>query len=157
MAIWVGRCLGTTLLNNIDMETSITSSILAWMGQVRSPSASMQTIDVDGVVSCYNQRPRVEVMEVWSCWGNVKGEPVFNVMVASWFCEKSSWIGKAEDVKHVLLKKTDFNRQPFEEEDFYVDELWNRWISSALIHLGLDIIRCYWWYGGFRIYAKWCM
>ena len=28
----------------------------------------------------------------------------------------------------------------FEEEDFYPDELWNRWISSGLIHWGSDII-----------------
>ena len=46
--------------------------------------------------------------------GNVRGEPVFGVMVAGWFCEKSGWIGKVEDVKPVFLKKkTDFNRQPF--------------------------------------------
>ena len=45
---------------------------------------------------------------------NVRGEPVFNVMAAVWFCEKSGWIGKVEDVKPVLLKKiTGFNRQPF--------------------------------------------
>jgi hypothetical protein len=45
---------------------------------------------------------------------NVWGEPVFSVMVAGWFCEKSGWIGKVEDVKPVLKKKkTDFNRQPF--------------------------------------------
>ena len=46
---------------------------------------------------------------------NVRGEPVFSVMAAGCFCEKSSWIGKVEDVKRVLLqhKKTDFNRQPF--------------------------------------------
>jgi len=46
--------------------------------------------------------------------GNVRGEPVFSVMAAGWFCEKSGWIGKVEDVKPVLiLKKTDLNRQPF--------------------------------------------
>ena len=44
----------------------------------------------------------------------VRGEPVFSVMAAGWFCEKSGWIGKVEDVKPVLLKKkSDFNRQPF--------------------------------------------
>jgi hypothetical protein len=26
-------------------------------------------------------------------------------MAAGWFCEKSGWIGKAEDVKPVLLKR----------------------------------------------------
>ena len=30
---------------------------------------------------------------------NVKGEPVFSVMASNWFCEKSGWIGKMEDVK----------------------------------------------------------
>jgi hypothetical protein len=47
---------------------------------------------------------------------NDRGEPVSSVMAASWFCGKSGWIGKVEDLKPVLLKikiKTDFNRQPF--------------------------------------------
>jgi hypothetical protein len=34
--------------------------------------------------------------------GNVRGEPVFSVMAAGWFCEKSGCIGKVEDVKPVL-------------------------------------------------------
>ena len=45
---------------------------------------------------------------------NVRGEPVLSVMAAGWFCEKSGWIGKVEDVKPVFWKKEmDFNRQPF--------------------------------------------
>ena len=36
---------------------------------------------------------------------NVRGEPVYSVMAAGWFCEKSGWIGKVEDVKPVLFKK----------------------------------------------------
>jgi hypothetical protein len=45
---------------------------------------------------------------------NVRGEPGFRVTAAGWFCEKSGWIGKVEDVKPVLFKnKTDFNWQPF--------------------------------------------
>jgi hypothetical protein len=36
---------------------------------------------------------------------NVRGEPVFSVMVAGWFWEKSGWIGKAEDVQPVLWRK----------------------------------------------------
>ena len=36
---------------------------------------------------------------------NVRGELVFNIMAADWFCEKSGWIGKVEDVKPVLLKE----------------------------------------------------
>jgi hypothetical protein len=47
---------------------------------------------------------------------NVWGEPVFSVMAAGWFCEKSGRTGKVEDVKPVLLfliKKMDFNRKPF--------------------------------------------
>jgi hypothetical protein len=62
-------------------------------------------------------------------------------MAAGWFCEKSGWIGKVEDVKPVLLNKKRISTDNhFEEEDFYLDELWNRQISSALIHLGADII-----------------
>ena len=82
---------------------------------------------------------------------NVREEPVFSVMAASWFCEKSGWIGKVEDVKLVLFffflkkKKTRISTgNHFEEEDFYPDELWNRRISSSLIHLGLDVI----WFQG---------
>jgi hypothetical protein len=72
---------------------------------------------------------------------NVRGEPVFSVMVAGWFCEKSGWIGKVEDVKPALLKKQRISTgNHFEEEDFYLDELWNRKISSSLVHLGLEII-----------------
>jgi hypothetical protein len=33
---------------------------------------------------------------------NVRGEPLFGVMVAGWFCENFGWIGKVEDVKPVL-------------------------------------------------------
>ena len=40
-------------------------------------------------------------------WGeptiNVRDEPVFRVMAAGWFCEKSGRIEKVEDVKPVLL------------------------------------------------------
>ena len=72
---------------------------------------------------------------------NVQGEPVFSVMVAGWFCEKSGWIGKVEDVKPVLLKKKGISiGNHFEEGDFYPNELWNRQISFGLIHLGPDII-----------------
>ena len=60
------------------------------------------------------------VIGCWTCpvwiYSNVRGEPVFSVMAAGWFCEKSSWFGKVEDVKPVFLeeeKKTDFNRQLF--------------------------------------------
>ena len=76
---------------------------------------------------------------------NVRGEPVFSVMAAGWFCGKSGWIGKVEDVKPVLLK----NKNGFQPATIlrrrviYPDELWNRWISSALVHLGPDII---WFY-----------
>jgi hypothetical protein len=37
-----------------------------------------------------------------------QGEPVFSVMAAGWFCEKSGCIGKVEDAKLVLLKKNGF-------------------------------------------------
>ena len=55
---------------------------------------------------------------------NVRGEPVFSVMAAGWFCEKSGWIGKVEDVKPVLLKTNRISTgNHFEEEDFYPNEL----------------------------------
>ena len=75
---------------------------------------------------------------------NVRGEPVFSVMTAGWFCEKSGWIGKVEDVKPVLFEKKRkriSTGNHFEEEGFYPDELWNRRISSGLIHLESDLIR----------------
>ena len=40
-------------------------------------------------------------------------------MVAGWFCEKSGWIGKVEDVKPVLFKEKWISTgNHFEEEDF---------------------------------------
>ena len=67
---------------------------------------------------------------------------MFSVMAAGRICERSGWIGKVEDVKPVFFIKK--NRisigNHFEEEDFYQDELWNRRISSDLIHLGSDMI-----------------
>ena len=77
------------------------------------------------------------------CITNVRGEPVISVMAAGWFCEKSGCIGKVEDVKLVLFlwnKEWISTGNHFEEEDFYVDELWNRQISYGLIHLGPDIM-----------------
>ena len=71
---------------------------------------------------------------------NVQGEPVFSVMAAGWFCEKSGWIRKVEDVKPDKKEERISSGNHFEEEDFYLDELWNRRIPSNLIHLGLDII-----------------
>ena len=61
-------------------------------------------------------------------------------MVAGWFCEMSGWIKKAEDVKPVPLDKKRISTGNHFEEDFYPNELWNRQISSSLIHLGPDII-----------------
>ena len=55
---------------------------------------------------------------------NVRGEPVFSVMAAGWFGEKSRWIGKVEDVKLLLSKKYRISTaNHFEEEDFHPDEL----------------------------------
>ena len=54
---------------------------------------------------------------------NVRGELVFSVFSVGWFCEKSGWIGKVEDVKEKKRISTDNH---FEEEDIYPDELWNR-------------------------------
>jgi hypothetical protein len=54
-------------------------------------------------------------------------------MAAGWFCGKSGWIGKVEDVKPVLFKREKKKRKKkkkristgnhFEEEDLYPDEL----------------------------------
>ena len=57
-------------------------------------------------------------------WINVRGEPVFSVIAASWFCEKSGQIGQVEDVKPVLAKQKWISiGNHFEEEDFHPDEL----------------------------------
>jgi hypothetical protein len=72
--------------------------------------------------------------------GNVRGEPVFSVMAAGWFCEKSGWIAKVEDVKPVLL---DFNRQSFWGGGRRIFARMNCEIGkfhSVLSHLGPDII-----------------
>jgi hypothetical protein len=50
----------------------------------------------------------VSRVKSWDVGTNVRGELVFSVTTAGWFCEKSGWIGKVEDVKQVLLKKTIF-------------------------------------------------
>jgi hypothetical protein len=81
-------------------------------------------------------------------------------MAASWFCEKSGWIGKVEDVKPMLLKKTtDFNWQSFWGGGFlpgwivkYADSI--RFDSSrARYHLvlGFRLSICY------RLVAIWWM
>ena len=66
--------------------------------------------------------------------------PGFSAMAAGWFCEKSGWIGKVEDVKPVHLETKQISTSNHFEEDFDPHELWNRRISSGLIHLGVDII-----------------
>ena len=48
----------------VQVRTSITLAILAQMGQVRNLSASTQRVDVNELVSQYNQRLDNEVMEV---------------------------------------------------------------------------------------------
>jgi hypothetical protein len=76
--------------------------------------------------------PAMTMLGVW--WSralNLVCEVALSVMAASWFFEKSGWIGKVEDVKPVLLKtKLDFNWQSFWGGGFYPHELWNRQISS---------------------------
>ena len=60
MASWMGRCLENMPWDSNDLgvapestkvRTTITSSILAWTGQVRGPLASKQRVDVDRLVS----------------------------------------------------------------------------------------------------------
>ena len=60
MAIWMRRYVGIAPCDNSDLGvvpettqvwTIITSSILAWMEQVRDSSASIQRVDVDEVVA----------------------------------------------------------------------------------------------------------
>jgi hypothetical protein len=38
-------------------------------------------------------------------WANVRGELIFSVMTAGWFCEKSSWIGKSVGCETGALKR----------------------------------------------------
>ena len=63
-------------------------------------------------------------------------------MAAGWFCGKSGWIGKVEDVKPGAFKKIKriSTGDHFEEEDFYPDNYKIDGNSSALIHLGRDVI-----------------
>ena len=49
-----------------------------------------------------NQLPTKNLNELKDNSINVRGEPLFSVMAAGWFCEKPGWIGKEEDVKPVL-------------------------------------------------------
>jgi hypothetical protein len=84
---------------------------------------------------------------------NVRREPVFSVMDAGWFCEKSGWIGKVEDVKPVLLqKKSDFNRQPFWGGGFLLG-----WIVKSADFILFDSSRARYHLGlGFRLFVR-CM
>jgi hypothetical protein len=83
---------------------------------------SPRHLDLDQV--CPKPSPGIDANDLKI---NVWGEPVFSVMESSWFCEKSGWIGKVEDVRPVLskiykklvLKKTWISTgNHFEEEDF---------------------------------------
>ena len=57
---------------------------------------------------------------------------IISVMAVGWFCEKSGWIGKVEDVKPVLLKTQRISTgNHFEEGEFYRDVLWNRQIHPV--------------------------
>ena len=47
-----------------EVRICINSSILTQLGQMRSPSASTQKVDVNGVVDCKNQWTHVKIMEV---------------------------------------------------------------------------------------------
>ena len=84
---------------------------------------------------------------------NGRGEPVFSVMAAGRFCEKSGWIGKVEDVKPVLLKKrngfqlaTILRRRIFTWRII----LWSRQLSSSLSsRTEYDLVL------GFRLYIRW--
>ena len=69
----MGRCLKTAPWNNSDLgmtleiakvQTGITSSILAFMGQMNYPWASTQSLDANKVVIYRNQITYLEVMEV---------------------------------------------------------------------------------------------
>jgi hypothetical protein len=58
-------------------------------------------------------------------------------MAAGWFCEKSGWIGKVEDVKLVLLKKKTYpNRQPFWGGGFFTG-----WIAKQVNFIPFDSSR----------------
>ena len=106
------------------------SSLYIWQGWVQKKLMKLGQVEVNAWELGWPQ-------------ANVRGEPVFSVMVADWFCEKSGWIGEVEDVKLALfIKKNGF--QPatiLKRRVLHPDELWNRRISSGLIHLALDIIQ----------------
>ena len=73
MPICVERCLGTLPWDNnalrvapvtAKVKTAITSSIFVSMGQERNSFASTECVNGNGVVTCKNQTPYVEIMEV---------------------------------------------------------------------------------------------
>ena len=91
---------------------------------------------------------------------NVLGEPVFSVMAAGWFCEKSGWIGKMEDAKPVILeKKTDFNRQPFWGGGFLPGWIVKRadFIRFDSSRAGYHMVLEFRLYVGFKFRAVWWM
>ena len=75
-------------------------------------------------------------------WNSVQGELVFSVMVAKLVLWKVrlNWESGGCETGAFTKKKQISTGNHFEEEDFYLDELSNRRISSGLIHLGPDII-----------------
>ena len=99
---------------NIKIATCMIHKLRWVHAQIASTFTFLATDTVQ-----YNNYHKIQTVEehVWdlklknvTCHlGNVRGEPVSSVMAAGWFCEKSGWIGKVEDVKPVLLKNKRFS------------------------------------------------
>jgi hypothetical protein len=73
---------------------------------------NLEQISHNGVVGIVNPKfcsydrgePQLVTNAPVEVQDNVRGEPVFSVMVAGWFCEMYGCIVKVEDVKPVLLE-----------------------------------------------------
>jgi hypothetical protein len=73
---------------------------------------------------------------------NVRGEPVFSVMAARWFCEKSGWIGKVKDVKPVLLANLKINlKKGFQPAPILRGGFLPGWIVKHANIIRLDLSR----------------
>lgn len=65
---WDNRGMGVAP-NIAKVRIAIISAILPQMGQTKCPLGSTWSINDDGMVACYNQRPNKILMEVWNCLG----------------------------------------------------------------------------------------
>ena len=85
-------------IKNFQLIKEVMNSYVIWV----SHTYLWVTLDLES-------EPCHDFEQVFFVPSNVHVEPVFSVLVAGWFCEKSGWIWKVEDVKQGL---GDFWAQP---------------------------------------------